>query len=215
MPGLRSVGRRVARARRRQVFGGGSKPRRDKPVPDHPDDWSYAMNLFKTIRNGAHAGVPDGEATDASSADTNLTDRYERLNEREAVAELAQLNQIELTAIETFERAHRDRDAVLNKLRYLRQVEPLPGYDALEPGAIGEALSGADVKTVKAVREYERKFQNRGAALDEISRALLGFAEQSEAAPVEAPARARDHEQPLVVGNGLPIKVKPESGVDL
>jgi hypothetical protein len=172
------------------------------------------MNIFKTIRNGMH---PDAEATDASPADTNqtLTDRYERLNERQAVEELVQLNQVELTAIETFERAHHDRAAVLNKLRYLQQPEPLPGYDALEPGAIAGALAGADVTTVKAVREYERKFQNRGSALEEISRALHGFRDTSPVGDVEASAPAREREQPLVVGNGLPIKVKPESEVDL
>ena len=52
------------------------------------------------------------------------------LNERQAVAELAGFNQVELTAIETFERSHRGR-------------EPLPDYDGLEPDAIVEVLSNA------------------------------------------------------------------------
>jgi hypothetical protein len=41
---------------------------------------------------------------------------------------------------------------VLDKLRYMRGSEPLPGYDALSPEEIATALSGADAETVKAVR---------------------------------------------------------------
>ena len=43
-----------------------------------------------------------------------------------------------------------------DKLRYMRGSDPLPGYDALSPDEIATALSGAEVETVKAVRDYER-----------------------------------------------------------
>ena len=64
--------------------------------------------------------------------------------------------------METYERAHGNRPAVLEKLRYMRGTEPLPGYDALTPEQIAEALAGADAETVKAVRDYERKFHVAG-----------------------------------------------------
>jgi hypothetical protein len=89
--------------------------------------------------------------------------------------------------------------------KHLRQDEPIPGYDTLEPSAMADALSDADVDTLKAVREYERKLQRRPAALTEIARAL-----QARREPGPAPA----YEQPLVVGNGLPIKVEPERVLD-
>jgi hypothetical protein len=61
---------------------------------------------------------------------------------------------------------------VLHKLGYMRTSEPLPGYDALSPEQIDKALAGADAETVKAVREYERKFGHRKQVLDEAARVL-------------------------------------------
>ena len=90
------------------------------------------MNLFTKFRNGSQRELGDSDAPALSASDADLTERYERLNERDAVTELGQLCQADLGAIETFERSHGDRSAVLNKLRYLRQPEPLPGYDQLE-----------------------------------------------------------------------------------
>jgi hypothetical protein len=73
---------------------------------------------------------------------------------------------------EAYERAHEARSVVLDKLRYMRGGEPLPGYDALTTEQIAEALAGADAGTVKAVRDYERKFQHRQSVLDETARVL-------------------------------------------
>ena len=61
---------------------------------------------------------------------------------------------------------------MLDKLRYMRGSEPLPGYDALTTEQIAGALAGADAETVKAVRDYERKFQHRQSVLDEAARVL-------------------------------------------
>jgi hypothetical protein len=57
--------------------------------------------------------------------------------------------------VEAYERSHKNRPEVLDKLRYLRTTEPLPGYDALTPAQIAEELAGADAETVKAVRDYD------------------------------------------------------------
>jgi hypothetical protein len=132
------------------------------------------MSIFRGLRGraqsrGDNGNSPDGGATDQGRA---LTDRYERLGEREAVEQLGGLDQVELTAIAAFEGSHRDRPSVHDKLRYLRQREPLPGYDALEADAVVQALSDADNATLKAVREYERKLKDRRVVLDEVARAL-------------------------------------------
>ena len=49
----------------------------------------------------------------------------------------------------------------MDKLRWMRGSEPMPGYDALSVEEIVTALSAADSTTIKKVRSYERKFANR------------------------------------------------------
>jgi hypothetical protein len=97
---------------------------------------------------------------------------YDQLDEKQVSDRLSQLSQAELAVVEAYERAHENRPAVLEKLRYMRGSEPLPGYDALTTEQIAEALASADSETVRAVRDYERKFQHRGTVLDEAARVL-------------------------------------------
>jgi hypothetical protein len=97
---------------------------------------------------------------------------YDQLSDKEVGDRLSQLSQVELAAVETYERAHRNRPAVLHKLHYMHGTEPLPGYDALTTEQITEALADADAETVKAVRDYERKFQRRRSVLAEAARVL-------------------------------------------
>ena len=168
------------------------------------------MSLLDAIRT--RMNPPTRTADPAAQGSQELTDGYDRLNERDAVSGLAQHSQAELTEIETFERSHRDRPAILNKLRYLRQREPLEGYDALEPNAIEEALAGSSTDTIKAVREYENKLKKRPTALQAIERALR----TARGAQPDAAARTPvfDASQPQVAGNGLPAKQQPASDAD-
>jgi hypothetical protein len=112
---------------------------------------------------------------------------YDDLGEKQINDRLSQLSQVELAAVETYERAHGSRPVVLDKLRYMRSSEPLPDYDTLTPEQIAEALAGADAETVRAVRDYERKFQRRRSVLDEAARVLPA----SQASPGEE----RAHEE--------------------
>jgi hypothetical protein len=173
------------------------------------------MSFLKTIRGNMRADGPDAASAETGSTDRaqTLTDRYAKLNERQAVAELARLNQTELTAIEQFERSHREREPLLNKLRYLRQPEPLPGYDGLEPDGIAEALAEADAETVKAVREYERKFRNRPTVNVAIAVAIHRLRDRPAAGADGSLAPASASERAPAAGDGLPIKVRPESGL--
>ena len=97
---------------------------------------------------------------------------YDRLDDMEVVAALSDHSQVELEAVESYERSHQERVPVLDKLRYMRQREPLAGYDALSTEQIVTALQEADLDTIKKVRGYERKFANRPDVLEEVVRVL-------------------------------------------
>jgi hypothetical protein len=95
---------------------------------------------------------------------------YDSLDSKEAVASLSSHSQVELAKIESYERNHENRVGVFDKLRWLRQDEPLPGYDALDVNGVVAALSKADLATLKRVRGYERKFGARKDVLKEVDR---------------------------------------------
>lgn len=104
---------------------------------------------------------------DASAPATQLPFAgYDRMGDTELVQALRHHTQSELEAVESYERAHKGREAVLNKLRYLRQSQPLPGYDALSDQEILAAVETADMATLKKVRGYERKFRDRPRVLE-------------------------------------------------
>jgi hypothetical protein len=133
------------------------------------------MKILQRLRNRS----PRGDAGDAGSAEASSGDAdqlpipgYDQLDDRQVSARLHELSQVELAAVDTYERSHENRPEVLDKLRYMRTSEPLPGYDALSPEQIATALAGADAETVKAVRDYERKFGHRKRVLDEAARVL-------------------------------------------
>ena len=86
---------------------------------------------------------------------------YDSTDERELVDQLFRHSQAELEAIEAYERSHGSRTRVLNKLHYLRQHEPWPGYDAMSSDEVAAALEDKDLAAIKGVRAYERKFANR------------------------------------------------------
>src|SRR5688500_18503667 len=97
---------------------------------------------------------------------------YEGLDDREVMDQLAEHSQTELDRVEDYERAHRDRKSVLDKLRYMRGREPMPGYDALTTEEVVAAVAGADRAAIKRIRAYERKFANRRVVLEEVGRAM-------------------------------------------
>jgi hypothetical protein len=95
---------------------------------------------------------------------------YDKLKDKDVVAALSTHSQVELAEVENYERSHEDRRMVFDKLRWLRQDEPLPGYDALSVDEVAAALDKADLATIKRVRGYERKFRARRGVLNEVTR---------------------------------------------
>jgi hypothetical protein len=153
------------------------------------------MKILDRLRNRS----PRGAAGDPGSAEPATANEqsppipgYDRLNSKQVTDQLSQLSQVELATVEIYERAHGNHPAVLDKLRYMRGSEPLPGYDALSPDEIATALSGADAETVKAVRDYERKFAHRRQVMEEAARVL------PTARASAGEARAREDKAALV-----------------
>jgi hypothetical protein len=95
---------------------------------------------------------------------------YDALEGRDIARRLPQLSQEEMEAVETYERAHRGRPVVLDKLRYLRSAEPVAGYDALPADQVPAALADASLDTINRAREYERRMRRRAPVLLEIER---------------------------------------------
>jgi hypothetical protein len=130
------------------------------------------MKILDALRKRrSHRDAPGGEASSPDAGELPFPG-YDKLDDRELGARLPELSQVELDAVETYERAHKNRPEVIDRLRYMHTREPLPGYDALSPEQIVEALAGADAETVKAVRDYERKFGARPQVMEAAARAL-------------------------------------------
>ena len=109
-----------------------------------------------------------GSSPQAAQAAAPPFSGYDRLDGRGVIDRLSGQTQVELEAVEAYERSNRSRESVLDKLRWMRGREPLPGYDALSFEEIVAALEPADLQTLKRVRTYERKFTNRPDVLDAV-----------------------------------------------
>jgi hypothetical protein len=142
------------------------------------------LEALRTRRSRASERYAQAETSSPDEHPVPITG-YDQLSDKEIGDRLSQLSQVELADVETYERAHGSRPAVLDKLRYMRSTEPLPGYDALTTEQIAKALSDSDAETVKAIRDYERKFRRRRSVLDEAARVLPA----SQASPGEERAQ--------------------------
>jgi hypothetical protein len=132
----------------------------------------------------ASESVRDASAEAAGKGDALPFAGYDDLDAKQVKKGLSDHSQVELEAAESHERSHKDRKSVLDKLRYMRGREPLPGYDALGVEEIVAALEEADLATIKKVRDYERKFANRPDVLEEVVRVHR----ERRAAEPESPA---------------------------
>jgi hypothetical protein len=97
---------------------------------------------------------------------------YDDLHEKQVIAQFRELSQVELAEIEAYERAHRNRRPVLDKLRYMRSPEPLPGYDAMKPTEVVQLIEAADTARIRAIRDYEGKFRRRHQVMSAAAQAL-------------------------------------------
>jgi hypothetical protein len=126
------------------------------------------MSILGSLRDRFSA--PSGSSSAAKDGEGVPFAGYDNLDAKHVVDQLSDHSQAELEAVESYERSHRSREAVLDKLRFMRGPEPLPGYDTLSVDEIVTALGEADLETIKKVRGYERKFANRRDVLEEVAR---------------------------------------------
>ena len=88
------------------------------------------MKLLTRIRSRSQRATTDNAPPGPPHQQLPIA-RYDHLTTKQISSELSGLSQIELGELEAYERAHSDRKPVLDKLRYMRSPEPLPGYDTL------------------------------------------------------------------------------------
>lgn len=86
---------------------------------------------------------------------------YGRLGLDEIKKRLRPLPQSDLTVIEGYERAHANRDAVLDAIEKLRGSEPWPGYDTMDPSQIMAQLQNVSLAVARQVAEYEQRHRRR------------------------------------------------------
>ena len=157
------------------------------------------MTILSAIRDRFFPSSPSAPdlardaSTEAGAGDALPFAGYDRLGDRQVIDGLCDHSQIELEAVESYERSHKDRKPVLDKLRYMRGREPLPGYDALSVEEAVAALQEADLTTTKRIRDYERKFANRSRVSEEAVRVhrLRQASQPPSAAPTYQPTSAR------------------------
>lgn len=150
------------------------------------------MTILSTLRDRLSPSTASAESNSATDAEGDPVVEaglpfagYDGLNDRDVLDGLSDHSQVELEAAESYERSHKDRTPVLDKLRYLRGPEPFEGYDGLSISETVTALKDADMPTIKKVRNYERKFGNRRDVLEEVVRV---HHERRAGQPASAPA---------------------------
>ncbi|MEA2329897.1 MAG: hypothetical protein QOH58_35 [Thermoleophilaceae bacterium] len=141
------------------------------------------MRITDRLHIGArHAPDADTAPEDPGTPEALPIAGYDGLDAKQVTAHFRELSQLDLAEIEGYERSHRNRPVVLDKLRYMRSPEPVPGYDALEPEEVVRLLDGADAARVRAIRDYEGKFRDRrlvmGAAAQALPKAAANLGEQ-------------------------------------
>ncbi|MBA3260902.1 MAG: hypothetical protein H0T69_00195 [Thermoleophilaceae bacterium] len=142
------------------------------------------MRISERLRSGLRPRPVDDTTApeDPAAAQSLPIAGYDGLQEKEVTAHFRQLSQVELAEVEDYERSHRNRPVVLDKLRYMRSPEPVTGYDTLEAEEVARLLENADAAKVRAIRDYEGKFRGRrvvmGAAAQALPKAAANLDEQ-------------------------------------
>jgi ferritin-like metal-binding protein YciE len=111
------------------------------------------------------------KGTVATAEDLAIAE-YDRLTADEITTKLANLSQIDLAKIDSYERKNQNRTTVLSRITSLRGDEPWPGYDELTASEVQAVLSEGDEERVEQVRTYERSHKNRTGVLNAAERQL-------------------------------------------
>jgi hypothetical protein len=107
-----------------------------------------------------------------ASEDDLAIAQYDKLNATEVVEKLADLSQIDLAKVDSYERRNANRKTITDRINSLRGEEPWPGYDELSVSGIRSILDESDEDLVKRVRTYERSHKDRAGVIDASDREL-------------------------------------------
>jgi ferritin-like metal-binding protein YciE len=115
----------------------------------------------------------EGQAKGVVAGEQDLAvAEYDKLTAEEITTRLANLSQIDLAKIDSYERKNQNRATVLSRITSLRGDEPWPGYDELTASEVQAVLSEGDHERVEQVRAYERSHKNRAGVLKAAEREL-------------------------------------------
>lgn len=128
--------------------------------------------LVQTVRLARKLAWIRNPPQAAEASVTATIPGYDALGPEAISARLARLNQRDLCALESYERRHRKRPAVLERIAALRVREPWPDYDELTVAEIVVALADADRQLAAAVCEYERSHRHRNGVIQCAQRRL-------------------------------------------
>ncbi len=120
----------------------------------------------RQARKAPGAAEVEGQLKGALAVESDLAIAgYDSLTAEEIAGRLADLSQIDLAKVDSYERRHQNRVTVLNRIRTLRADEPWPGYDELTVPEIESRLADSDDERVEQARAYERSHKNRAGVL--------------------------------------------------
>jgi rubrerythrin len=124
-------------------------------------------------RNVPGVAQAEGQVKGAVASEKDLAiARYDKLTAAEVVERLANLSQVDLEKVDSYERTHGNRATIQTRIASLRGDEPWPGYDELSVAEIRSVLDEGDEDRIGRVRSYERSHKNRAGVLEASERVL-------------------------------------------
>ena len=108
----------------------------------------------------------EGQVKGAMASEGDLAiARYDNLTADEITGKLAELSQIDLAKVDSYERKNQNRTTVLSRIASLRGNEPWVGYDELSAAEVQAVLAEGDAERAAEARSYERSHKNRAGVL--------------------------------------------------
>ena len=132
-----------------------------------------AKRTTRQARKVPGVAQAEGQIKGAVASEDDLAiARYDKLTAEEITGKLAELSQIDLAKIDSYERKNQNRTTILSRVTSLRGNEPWAGYDELTADEVQAVLSEGDDDRVEQVRSYERSHKNRAGVLKAAEREL-------------------------------------------
>jgi ferritin-like metal-binding protein YciE len=130
-----------------------------------------ARRTARQARKVPGVAQAEGQIKGAVASEDDLAiKRYHELTAEEIVGKLAELSQIDLAKIDSYERKNQNRTTILSRITSLRGREPWAGYDGLTAAEVQAVISEGDEQRVEQAGSYERIHKNRASVLKAAER---------------------------------------------